>query len=77
MTTPADRYHCHNRRPMRPDYLVQAGWQMAMPSTLEPRMVRIPHTLSTDCRYVPPASMSPDPKCAGCCHERTKEKAPA
>jgi hypothetical protein len=50
---------------------------MAMPSTLEPRMVRIPHTLSTDCRYVPPASMSPDPKCAGCCHERTKEKAPA
>lgn len=66
MTAASAVYGCHNRpRPTaETTYPAQLGWEY-WGLTREPRLVDIPHTLSTDCRYDLSAA---DGRCSGCVH---------
>lgn len=59
---------CHGRpRPVAGKPLqVQDGWH----SNGRRRMVTVPFTASVPCQY---AKTTPDPRCAGCVHERKEE----
>jgi hypothetical protein len=74
-------YGCHNRPREPKPVLVQRGWvEMGLhpndsPTGMRervclPRMIAIPFTMSTDCRYDKSAT---DNACAGCEHARKLE----
>lgn len=57
---------CHNRPPFREWHMAQDGYTASRPDadTRTPRMVKVPHRLTTDCQYT---KHNPnDPQCAGC-----------
>ncbi len=65
---------CMNRPSMKDWYHAQDGyWQMSKPEagTRLPRIVQIPHVMTTDCQFT---RLNPeDPGCTGCCHQKTTQ----
>ncbi len=75
MTPPAARYACHDKPREAKPLLVQDGWHFdinyAGEPTRLPRMVGIPHAMSTDCRY---DRAHADSRCAGCRSKATESQ---
>lgn len=72
MTPPAARYACHDLPREAKPLLVQDGWipgYYASEPTRLPRMVGIPHAMSTDCRY---DRAHADTRCDGCRSKATE-----
>ncbi len=62
---------CHSRPPFKPWHHAQDGYHpMSKPEagTRLPRIVQIPHVMTTDCQFT---RLNPeDPGCAGCNHQK-------
>lgn len=58
---------CHNRPPYSTSQPMQDGWYMDG-VTRTPRMVYVPHRMSTECQYSrdPMGYGQQDPRCEGC-----------
>ena len=62
---------CHNRPPLLQAQWMQDGWirtEAEGQPTMVPRMIVVPHRMSTDCHYSrdPMGYGQQDPRCEGC-----------
>lgn len=62
---------CHNRPPLQQARWMQDGWirtEAEGQPTMVPRMIVVPHRMSTDCHYSrdPMGCGQQDPRCEGC-----------
>ncbi len=67
MTTPSPLYACHDLPREARTYIAQDGWEnmrdgYGNPCRV-PRLVDVPHAMSTNCRY---DRAHDDSRCAGC-----------
>ena len=59
------KYGCHNRAAYRPAEAVQDGNYLDG-YTRTPRMIAVPHVMTTDCQFTHTELGKIDAKCAGC-----------
>lgn len=65
-------YACHNRPAQVGTYLAQDGYMPTFYDAFDepfrtPKLVAVPHMMSTDCKY---SQSTPDERCAGCAHNQ-------
>ena len=68
------KYGCHDRPPYKPSQPVQSGWY-ADGYTKTPRMVPMPHVMTTDCQFTHTELGKIDAKCEGCKHKLKESNA--
>lgn len=68
----SDRYGCHDRAPYKASQAVQDGHYLDG-YTRSPRMVPMPHAMTTDCQFRHTDLGKIDAKCEGCKHKKGEQ----